>query len=173
MPLYVHNGKIKGGICIMPGFDRDEFWKKILSMYQTARENNYLIKLSEEQTRELKALYIENYIPMEKLSHYDDEKFDSDRYELIEEMHKNGVDYIINAGADMKSSLAGIHLSEKFPFFYAAVGVHPHDAENMTEEDIQTLREYSKTNPEWVRNFIEKYKDKMNKLSIKEASKYI
>lgn len=80
----------------------------------------------------------------ESHAHYDDEKFDSDRYELIEEMHKNGVDYIINAGADMKSSLAGIHLSEKFPFFYAAVGVHPHDAENMTEEDIQTLREYSK-----------------------------
>lgn len=35
------------------------------------------------------------------------------------------------------------------------------------------LREYSKTNPEWVRNFIDKYKDKMNNLSVKEASKYI
>ena len=35
------------------------------------------------------------------------------------------------------------------------------------------LRDYSKTNPEWVKNFIEKNKDKMSKLSIKEASKYI
>lgn len=35
------------------------------------------------------------------------------------------------------------------------------------------LRDYSKTNPDWVRNFIEKNKDKMSKLSIKEASKYI
>lgn len=35
------------------------------------------------------------------------------------------------------------------------------------------LREYSKTNSEWVRNFIDKYKDKMNNLSIKESSKYI
>ncbi len=35
------------------------------------------------------------------------------------------------------------------------------------------LREYSKTNPNWVRDFINKYKDKMNSLSIKEASKYI
>lgn len=35
------------------------------------------------------------------------------------------------------------------------------------------LREYSKTNYEWVRNFIDKYKDKMNNLSIKESSKYI
>lgn len=36
-----------------------------------------------------------------------------------------------------------------------------------------SLREYSKTNPNWVRYFIDKYKDKMNKLSIKEAGKYI
>ena len=35
------------------------------------------------------------------------------------------------------------------------------------------LRDYSKTNPLWVREFINKYKDKMSNLSIKEASKYI
>ena len=36
-----------------------------------------------------------------------------------------------------------------------------------------SLRDYSKTNPEWVRNFVESHKDKMDKLSIKEASKYL
>lgn len=36
-----------------------------------------------------------------------------------------------------------------------------------------SLRDYSKTNPKWVKEFVEKYKDKMDKLSIKEASKYI
>ncbi len=35
------------------------------------------------------------------------------------------------------------------------------------------LRDYSKTNPQWVRNFIEKHKGKMSTLSIKEESKYI
>lgn len=35
------------------------------------------------------------------------------------------------------------------------------------------LREYSKTDPKWVKNFINKYKNKMESLSIKEASKYI
>ena len=35
------------------------------------------------------------------------------------------------------------------------------------------LRDYSKTNPEWVKNFIEENKEKMAKLSIKEASKYL
>jgi len=35
------------------------------------------------------------------------------------------------------------------------------------------LRDYSKTNPDWVRYFIGKYKNKMDKLSIREGSKYI
>ena len=36
-----------------------------------------------------------------------------------------------------------------------------------------SLRDYSKINPEWVNCFIEQYKEKMDKLSIKEASKYL
>lgn len=35
------------------------------------------------------------------------------------------------------------------------------------------LREYSKTNPSWVRNFIDVHRENMSKLSISEASKYI
>jgi len=36
-----------------------------------------------------------------------------------------------------------------------------------------SLREYSKTNPEWVRSFIAKHKDEMKPLSIREGSKYL
>lgn len=35
------------------------------------------------------------------------------------------------------------------------------------------LRDYSKTNPAWVACFIEKNKERMAELSIKEASKYL
>ena len=35
------------------------------------------------------------------------------------------------------------------------------------------LREYSKTNPDWVRDFLEKYQEQMANLSIREASKYL
>ena len=35
------------------------------------------------------------------------------------------------------------------------------------------LRDYSKFNPEWIREFIKKNKDNMANLSIREASKYI
>lgn len=35
------------------------------------------------------------------------------------------------------------------------------------------LRDYSKTNPLWVRNFIERHRENMASLSIREASKYL
>ncbi|MBQ6478627.1 MAG: DNA alkylation repair protein [Erysipelotrichaceae bacterium] len=35
------------------------------------------------------------------------------------------------------------------------------------------LRDYSKTDPEWVRSFMDRYADQMNALSIREAGKYI
>lgn len=76
-------------------------------------------------------------------AHFDDEKFDENRDILIEEMHSNGVDYIINIGADMESSVKSIELAKKYDFIYAAVGVHPHEVENMTEEDINTLRKFT------------------------------
>ncbi len=36
-----------------------------------------------------------------------------------------------------------------------------------------SLRDYSKTNPEWVKTFIARHQDQMAPLSIREASKYI
>jgi len=36
-----------------------------------------------------------------------------------------------------------------------------------------SLREYSKTNPDWVRTFVKKHKDELAPLSVREASKYI
>lgn len=36
-----------------------------------------------------------------------------------------------------------------------------------------SLRDYSKTNPGWVRDFIDKYHDRMKPLSLREARKYL
>lgn len=36
-----------------------------------------------------------------------------------------------------------------------------------------SLRDYSKSNPDWVRSFVETHKEKMDKLSIREATKYL
>lgn len=36
-----------------------------------------------------------------------------------------------------------------------------------------SLRDYSKTNPQWVKAFVDAHRDKMSPLSLREASKYI
>lgn len=80
----------------------------------------------------------------ESHAHYDDEAFEDDREELIETLFNTNVKYIINSASDMKSSKAGIELSKKYPNFYAAVGVHPHGIESMTEEDLEELENLCK-----------------------------
>lgn len=80
----------------------------------------------------------------ESHAHYDDERFDEDRGTLLASFPAEGIETVVNASSDIKSSKASIALSEKYPFFYAAVGVHPHEVENITEADIDELRELSK-----------------------------
>ena len=76
-------------------------------------------------------------------AHYDDERFDGVREELLSSLPDKGIGRVINVGADIPSSRASIALAEKYPYIYAAVGVHPHDTEHMTENDIDTLRQLS------------------------------
>ena len=39
-------------------------------------------------------------------AHYDDERFDADRDELLESIHREGVEYIMTIGADLPTSLS-------------------------------------------------------------------
>jgi TatD DNase family protein len=55
-------------------------------------------------------------------------------------LRANGVDKIINAASDTEASRFGIKLAEKYPFIYAAVGVHPHEVQNMTENDLTEIK---------------------------------
>ena len=77
-------------------------------------------------------------------AHYDDEAFEEDRDNLLQSMQSNGIEKIINVGANIKGSRTSIALSEQYPFIYAAVGVHPSDTEELDEEKIAWLKEVSK-----------------------------
>lgn len=77
-------------------------------------------------------------------THYDDERFDEDRHSLLESLKEKGVDYVVHAGADMVSSYKGIELADQYSFIYTAIGVHPHEVHQMSEEDIEKLRKLSK-----------------------------
>lgn len=73
-------------------------------------------------------------------THYDDRRFETDRDVLLESLAESGVTAVVNAGSSMGSSHASIALAEKYPFVYAAVGVHPHEAVNMTDDDEGTIK---------------------------------
>ena len=55
----------------------------------------------------------------ESHAHYNDEKFNEDRYSLIEELYKNGITNIVNAGYSLDGSKQAIELSKKYDFIYA------------------------------------------------------
>ena len=77
-------------------------------------------------------------------AHYDDDAFDEDRDELLSGMAAKNVEYIVNVGASMASSKRSIALAEKYPFIYAAVGVHPDEVGELNEEKFNQLREWTK-----------------------------
>ena len=74
-------------------------------------------------------------------AHYDDEAFDEDRDVLLSSMRENGIEYIVNVGANLKSTAASIALAQKYSFIYAAAGVHPSDTGELDEESFLWLKE--------------------------------
>ena len=73
-------------------------------------------------------------------AHYDDEAFDEDREILLSSLNGRGVSLVIDCGCDAASSKKAIELSEKYDFIYAAVGIHPHEAEEAGENDLDEIR---------------------------------
>ena len=81
-------------------------------------------------------------------AHYDDRRYDEDRLKLLEAMPKEGISGVINIGASLASSKASVDLAEKYPYIYAAVGVHPHNAKSVKDDDLNILKklcEHEKT----------------------------
>lgn len=72
-------------------------------------------------------------------SHYDDSRFDEDRYELLDRLFSESIGYIINCGCDYSSSHTTLDLAHRYNNLYAAVGVHAHEAADATETDIELI----------------------------------
>lgn len=79
-------------------------------------------------------------------AHYDDEAFDTDREELLLKVHEKGTELIVNAAQDYKTSLICVEMAEKYPFVYATVGVHPHEASKATDEDLKLIEKLAMHN---------------------------
>lgn len=77
-------------------------------------------------------------------THYDDEKFDIDREELLLGMEEAGVGAIVNMGATMQGAKDSVAMAKQYPFVYAAVGIHPDCAKDLNEAEFEVLRALAK-----------------------------
>ena len=58
-------------------------------------------------------------------AHYDDERFAEDRDTLLASMPERGIGRIINVGSTLASTKETLAIAQRYPYVYAAVGVHP------------------------------------------------
>jgi len=77
-------------------------------------------------------------------AHLDMDRFDSDREEVINRAFSEGVKNILNVSFDLESSRRSVELSKKYDGIYAAVGVHPHDAKQFSDDIESSLKELAK-----------------------------
>lgn len=77
-------------------------------------------------------------------AHLDDDRFDNDRTEIINKLKGEGIELVLNPGADLATSKKAVKLADEYSLIYAAVGCHPHDSRYMDDETMNEFRELSK-----------------------------
>ena len=75
--------------------------------------------------------------------HLDFKDFDADREAVLDRAVKAGVARIINVGSSLEGSRRAVELAAKHDMVYASVGVHPHDAQSVTDVTIEELKALS------------------------------
>lgn len=76
-------------------------------------------------------------------------QFNRDQDAVLKRAHEASVSNILVIGFDMETSRGAVELAEKHPHIYATVGMHPHDAKDMTPDVIKTFRELA-THPKVI-----------------------
>ena len=76
-------------------------------------------------------------------AHYTDEAFDADRDDVLAVLPEKGVRLAVTAGSSMKSSAEAVALAHRWPHIFAAVGVHPGELGDVTEQNFGQLAEWA------------------------------
>lgn len=76
-------------------------------------------------------------------AHYDSKAFRADRDEVISTLPGKGVALVVCPAEDVDSARACVKLADRYPFVYAAVGVHPHEAKGVPPGWLASLQALS------------------------------
>ena len=79
-------------------------------------------------------------------AHYNDEKFEEDRDELIKKIYNEGVTKIINAGYSLESSKKALEIAKDYDFMNVIVGISPNDIDELKKEDLKEIESLAKDN---------------------------
>ena len=72
-------------------------------------------------------------------AHYTDKRFDADRDTALASLPDRGVTAVLCCGSDVPDSRAALALARRYPFVYAASGIHPHEANTADAEAYEEL----------------------------------
>lgn len=75
--------------------------------------------------------------------HLNADQFSEDLEQVIERAQNEGVETMVVVGFDQPTINKAMELVEQYDFLYAAIGWHPVDAIDMTDEDLQWIEELS------------------------------
>jgi TatD DNase family protein len=76
-------------------------------------------------------------------AHYNDNRFDDDRDDVLSQTPQNGVGLIMNACSSLDEMTDIINMCEKYPFVYGSVGIHPEAVTDVPDDYIDKIREYA------------------------------
>jgi TatD DNase family protein len=77
-------------------------------------------------------------------AHLDFPDYEDDVGEVIKRAEEAGVECLINVGVNVKSSVKSVELAKRYNHIYASVGIHPHDASNLSREDWAKMEALSR-----------------------------
>lgn len=83
-------------------------------------------------------------------AHIYSKEFTADFDSMLQRAVEAGVKTILVVGADLESSFQAAELAQKYPNLYAAVGIHPHDANRVTEECYKKIISLAENNSKVV-----------------------
>ncbi len=77
-------------------------------------------------------------------AHYNDEKYDEDREEIIKRIYEEGITHTVCVGYDLIKSEYALEIANRYDFIYATAGISPNDISDYTEENIKEIESIAK-----------------------------
>ena len=79
-------------------------------------------------------------------SHYNDEKFDEDRDDIIKKVYNEDITKTVCVGFNLEKSKFAVEIANKYEFIYSTCGISPNDIEDYSDENLNKIEEISKNN---------------------------